>query len=175
MYSLFSKWIITNSCFLMLILEFIVLVFLSATATFFTCLPPPSVVTNWEQSRVEWFFSEKIWTHFKLCQIFMGPQFQNFTLKCCFLAWHRVSENFGCYPKMGNFFLKFLKVAPEAKNEEKLNFFIYFSFVQVKNYFASVHWCKWQEFANFRKNIHFKGPCEFFENENFADFLKLNS
>ena len=55
--------------------------------------------------RVGWSdFWRKNWTHFRLCQIVMGPQFQNFTLKCCFLAWHRVSENFDCYPKIGNFF-----------------------------------------------------------------------
>ena len=29
----------------------------------------------------------------------IGPKFQNFTLKCCFLTWHRASENVDSYPK----------------------------------------------------------------------------
>ena len=33
----------------------------------------------------------------KLCQIVIGPQFQNFTLKCCFLTWCRASANLDCY------------------------------------------------------------------------------
>ena len=36
-----------------------------------------------------------------LHQIGIGPEFQNFTLKYCFLNWRRASENFDCYPKMG--------------------------------------------------------------------------
>ena len=32
-----------------------------------------------------------------------GPKFQNFTLKCCFLAWHRASENVDSYPKKNLF------------------------------------------------------------------------
>ena len=36
-----------------------------------------------------------------LSKIVIGPQFQNFTLKCCFLTWHKVSENFDSHPKMG--------------------------------------------------------------------------
>ena len=45
------------------------------------------------QSRVEGLLREKNWTHVMLCQIVMGPQFQNFTLKCCFLAQRRASEH----------------------------------------------------------------------------------
>ena len=41
------------------------------------------------------------WTHVLLGQTVIGPQFQNFTLKYCFLTWRRASENFDC-PKMGN-------------------------------------------------------------------------
>ena len=50
-----------------------------------------------------------------LYQTVMGPQIQNFTLKCCFLAWRRASEKFYCFPKVGKKQL-FLK----AKNKEKL-------------------------------------------------------
>ena len=71
-----------------------------------------------------------------LCQIFIGPQFQNFTLKCGFLAWRRASENVDSYPKMGTqkilmnleptpwgkVFFYFLK----AKNKEKLNTILFF-------------------------------------------------
>ena len=50
-------------------------------------------------------FSRKNWTHVMLCQIVVGPQFQNFTLKCWFLVWRRALENFDRYPKMGkNYF-----------------------------------------------------------------------
>ena len=45
---------------------------------------------------------EKNWTHVMLGQIVEGPQFQNFTLKCCFLTWRRASENFDRYPKMSH-------------------------------------------------------------------------
>ena len=66
-----------------------------------------------------------------LCQIVTGPQFQNFTLKCCFFIWRRAAENVDCYPKMGLFKKMFLEPAPggsvlfdffKAKNVEKLNF-----------------------------------------------------
>ena len=50
-------------------------------------------------------FKEKYWTHFMLCQIVTGPQFQNFTLKFCFLARRRASENVDSYPKMGEFLI----------------------------------------------------------------------
>ena len=37
----------------------------------------------------------------KLCVIVLGPQFQNVSIKCCFLAWCRAfSENYDCYPKI---------------------------------------------------------------------------
>ena len=83
-----------------------------------------------------------------LCQMVIGPQCQNFTLKCCFLVWRRATENLDCYPKMGNFFhfyLTFLKVAPEAKcvlqfvskkKWREAQKYLDFSFVQVKNHFA---------------------------------------
>ena len=35
-----------------------------------------------------------------LCQIVREPNFQNLTLKCCFLTWRKVSENIDCCPKM---------------------------------------------------------------------------
>ena len=38
------------------------------------------------------FWEEKNWTHFMLCQIVIGHQFQNFTFKCLFLAWRMASE-----------------------------------------------------------------------------------
>ena len=45
------------------------------------------------------------WSDFwkKLDTFHIVPKFQNFTLKCCFLAWCRASENVDCYPKMVNF------------------------------------------------------------------------
>ena len=63
-----------------------------------------------DPTRVEWYLRKQNWTHIMLCQIVTGPQFQNFTLKCCFLAWRRTSENFDCYPKMAEilFYLTFL-------------------------------------------------------------------
>ena len=45
---------------------------------------------QWEKfSRTggEWFLKKKNWTYVIMCQIVRGPQFQNFTLKCCFLTW----------------------------------------------------------------------------------------
>ena len=43
-----------------------------------------------------------------LCQVVIGPQSHNFTLKCCFLTWRRALENVDCYLKMSkhNFFLE---------------------------------------------------------------------
>ena len=48
-------------------------------------------------SRVEWFLMKKKWALGKLCQIVLGPQFQNFT---CNLTWGIALENIDCYPKM---------------------------------------------------------------------------
>ena len=53
-------------------------------------------------TRVEWWLKKKNWTHVMLCQIVIGPQFQNFSLKYYFLAGRREFEHFDCYPKMGN-------------------------------------------------------------------------
>ena len=39
----------------------------------------------------------------KLDTFHIVPKLENFTLKCCFLAWCRASENVDCYPKMVNF------------------------------------------------------------------------
>ena len=52
-------------------------------------------------------FEKTKWTHFRLCQIVIGPQFQNFTLKCCNLVGHRASKNINCYAKMGHIFILF--------------------------------------------------------------------
>ena len=51
-----------------------------------------------------------------LCQIVIRPQFQNFIVKCCFLAWRRDSENLTVtlkwtYTKIFN---TFLEPVPEA-------------------------------------------------------------
>ena len=87
-----------------------------------------------DPTRVEWYLRKQNWTHIMLCQIVTGPQFQNFTLKCCFLIWRRAAENADCYPKMGLFKKMFLEPAPggsvlfdffKAKNVEKLYFFIF--------------------------------------------------
>ena len=77
----------------------------------------------------------------------MGPQFQNFTLKRCFLTWRRVSETFRLFP-----YIKWAKKKKKEKNIracargnsslifEKLNMKrskkCLFSFDQVKNSFA---------------------------------------
>ena len=46
--------------------------------------------------RVVWLLREK-----SCAKLFKGPQIQNYSLKCCFLAWRRASENVDSYPKMG--------------------------------------------------------------------------
>ena len=43
---------------------------------------------------------KKNWALGKLCQIVSGPQFQNFTLKCCFLTWRWAPKNVDFYPKV---------------------------------------------------------------------------
>ena len=53
-------------------------------------------------------------THYMMCQIVVGPQFQNITLKGCFLTCCRASENFDFYPK---FFFLIMFFKP-AKGEE---------------------------------------------------------
>ena len=67
---------------------------------------------------------EKNWSLGKLCEIFLGPQFQNITIQFCFFTWCRASENLDCYPKMGKFvFYKFVMSSLglfEAKRDEKL-------------------------------------------------------
>ena len=54
-----------------------------------------------------------------LCQIFIGPKFQNFTLKGGFYAWRLASYNFDCFPEFGK-----KSIAKDfwslSKNEEKL-------------------------------------------------------
>ena len=35
---------------------------------------------------------------FILCQIVLGPRYQNLTFPCCFLTCRRASEKFDCYP-----------------------------------------------------------------------------
>ena len=75
-------------------------------------------------------------------KIFIGPQIQNFNLKCCILTWRRASDNFDCFPKIrkkkkvyqrarGNIFFDCLK-AKKGEHREKF----YLSFFQVKNKFA---------------------------------------
>ena len=64
-------------------------------------------------------FEEKNWALAKLCQIVVGPQFQNITFKGCLRLWLKAFENLRpvtlklattkkCY-------LPFLKVAPATK------------------------------------------------------------
>ena len=93
-----------------------------------------------------------------LCQLVIGPQFHNFTLKCCFLTWRRASKNFERYPKISkekNLFI--FKPAPggmssfiflKAKNKKILKIIV--SFVQVKDNFG-----------------YFRGPHIFFKIFNF--------
>ena len=56
-----------------------------------------------------------------VCQIVVGPQLQDFTLKCCFLIWRRASENFDYCPKMqgsyvyDSFFLFYAKRANRSR------------------------------------------------------------
>ena len=65
---------------------------------------------------MEWFFrKKKNWALVKLCQINEGPQIQKFSLKYCLLTGRGASENFDCYPKMGNIFKNILKNGPETK------------------------------------------------------------
>ena len=52
--------------------------------------PLPICVIGWSD------FWKQNWTHVMLCQIVIGPQFQSFTLKCCFLTSCRASENVDC-------------------------------------------------------------------------------
>ena len=77
-----------------------------------------------------WSDWNKMSTHFRLFHTVTRPQFQNFTVKCCFFKHGagpgRDSEMLTvCYPKK----LIILK----AKNEEKLERKKLFSYVQVKN------------------------------------------
>ena len=62
---------------------------------------------------------EKNWSLGKLCEIFLGPQFQNITIQFFFFTWCRASENLDCYPKMGKFVMSSLGLF-EAKRDEKL-------------------------------------------------------
>ena len=87
-----------------------------------------------------------------LNQVVIWPQFQNFTLKCCFLACRRASENADCYPKpemgqkkyfhvfeacaRGNVFFGFLTFFKSKNEETPKLIFIYFSLVPVKNPFT---------------------------------------
>ena len=56
-----------------------------------------------------------------LCQIVVGPQFQNFMSLCSQFTCRRALENVDCYPKISthkkNF--TFLKVAPETTKATK--------------------------------------------------------
>ena len=48
---------------------------------------------GWLGSRVEWFLKkEKTGIRKDVLKWYIGPQFQNFTLNCCFLNWHRALE-----------------------------------------------------------------------------------
>ena len=97
---------------------------------------------------VKWFLKrKKYWTHFRLFQIVIGAQLQNFNIKCCFLAWRRASENVDCYlgPKISFVIICkgwtwnkkcFSLLRLKAKNEEKVKKKIDFYFVKVKNHLA---------------------------------------
>ena len=115
-------------------------------------------------------FWTKILTHVLLYQIVMGPQFQNFTLKCCFLTWCMGLRKFDHNPKMGtNTFLKtFLE---PAWGECLFRFFKcwkwrdkYFDllFVQVKIHFVHFGGLKTKFLKKFIFNFDVKG--RFFEN-----------
>ena len=119
-----------------------------------------------------------------MCQIVAGPQFQNSTLKCCFLTLHRALKIVECYLKNGKK-IKIgacfrgeclLRVFYKSENKEKLKakflFFLWpgqkefclfwgktklqkFTFFQIF-VLVIVLWSKRKIFANFweRKNIH---------------------
>ena len=75
-----------------------------------------------------------------MCEIVLGPKIPKFRILRWLLTWHRASENFDCYLKMGNanfVYKHFLKPAQgemsslsllKAKNEEKVqkNFILLF-------------------------------------------------
>ena len=82
-----------------------------------------------------------------MCEIVLGPKIPKFRILRWLLTWHRASENFDCYLKMGNanfVYKHFLKPAQgemsslsllKAKNEEKVQKNLGF-LDQVKNQFA---------------------------------------
>ena len=57
-------------------------------------------------------------------KLFKGPQIQNYSLKCCFLAWRRASENVDSYPKMGQNIFGSVSGACAARGECLFEFFI---------------------------------------------------
>ena len=56
--------------------------------------------------------------------MFKGPQIQNYSLKCCFLAWRRASENVDSYPKMGQNIFGSVSGACAARGDCLFEFFI---------------------------------------------------
>ena len=75
-----------------ILLEYQYLLYPKGGGKRFSYLQPPHLHTftlGWSN-----FWERKYKTHVMLCQIVIGPQFQNFTLKCCFLTWRMASEIF---------------------------------------------------------------------------------
>ena len=61
-------------------------------------LPPLPLPLGWS-----YFWRKFFWTHVMLYHTVIGPQIQNFTLKCCFLTWCKASWKYDCYHKWANF------------------------------------------------------------------------
>ena len=61
----------------------------------------------------------------KLCQIVLGPQFQNFTLKGCFLTFRRASEN------GPNNIIKIYLLSTALKNMLKIQFEFYENYTYI--------------------------------------------
>ena len=115
-----------------------------------------------------------------LCQIVVGPHFQNFTLHCCFFTWRRASENVDRISNNSkkkivfvfNIFKGFTwnkmcsLVRWKAKNEKKLKK-KWFPFDQVKTVLPILAY-----FQIFNKIFIFK-VCGIFKNENFAEGAKI--
>ena len=72
-----------------------------------------------------------------------GPQFQNFTLKYCFLTWHNPSENFYCYIK-NIFFYKLFEAC--ALKDVSL---IFFKANNEENKQIVFHWPAQKQFCHF--------------------------
>ena len=68
-------------------------------------------------------FEIEKWALGQLCQIVIGPQFQNFPLKCCFLTWLRASKKFDSYP---------MKIEEEENVEPGPGWIVFIDFLKAK-------------------------------------------